>query len=67
MSDSMFVNAFTRYGWTEEYIDIDEVAYVDFEKGQICLKAHDAQIPRTLIADIGSLYGVEQALLRNRR
>ena len=67
MSDSVFINAWTRYGWTEEYIDINEVAYVDFEKGQICLKAHDAQIPRTLIADIGSLYGVEQALLRNRR
>ena len=67
MSDSVFIYAFTRYGWVEECIDIDEVAYVDFEKSQICLKAHDAQIPRTLIADIGSLYGVEQDLLRNRR
>lgn len=67
MSNSVFINAYTIYGWVEEYIDIDEVAYVDFEKGQICLKGHDAQIPRTLIADIGSLYGVEQALLRNRR
>ena len=67
MSDSVFIYAFTRYGWVEEYIDINEVAYVDSEKGQICFKAYDAQIPRTLIADIGSLYGVEQALLRNRR
>lgn len=67
MSDSVFIYAFTRYGWTEECIDVDEVAYVDFEKGLICFKAHDAQIPRTLIADIGSLYGVEQALLRNQR
>lgn len=67
MSNSVFINAYTRYGWVEEYIDIDEVAYVDFGKGQICLKGHDAQIPRALIADIGSLYGVEQALLRNRR
>lgn len=67
MSDSVFIYAFTRYGWTEECVDIDEVAYVDFEKGLICLKAHDARIPRTLIADIGSLYSVEQALLRNRR
>ena len=67
MSNSVFINAYTRYGWVEEYIDIDEVAYVDFEKSQICLKAHDARIPRALIADIGSLYGVEQALLRNRR
>lgn len=60
MNDSIFVDAYTRYGWTEE-------CYVDFEKGQICLKAHDARIPRTLIADIGSLYGVERTLLRNRR
>lgn len=67
MNDSIFVDAYTRYGWTEECIDIDEVAYVDFEKGQICLKAHDARIPRTLMADIGSLYGVERTLLRNRR
>ena len=46
MSDSVFIDAFTRYGWVEECIDIDEVAYVDFVKGVICLKAHDAQIPR---------------------
>nr|DAL07004.1 MAG TPA: Class II histocompatibility antigen, alpha domain [Caudoviricetes sp.] len=64
MSDSVFVDAFTRYGCVEECIDIDEVAYVDFEKGQICLKAHDAQIPRTIQTTLGTLYNVEKALLR---
>lgn len=67
MSDSMFVNAFTRYGWTEEYVDIDEIAYVDFEKGLICLKAHDAQIPRMIQTASIDLRNVEKALLRNRR
>lgn len=67
MSDSVFINVYTRYGLTEECIDIDDVAYVDFEKGQICLKAHDAKIPRTIPTSLGSLYGVERALLRNRR
>lgn len=38
MSDSVFIDSFTRYGWTEECIDVDDVAYVDFEKCQICLK-----------------------------
>ena len=46
MSDSVFVDAFTSYGWVEECIDLDDVAYVDFEKGCICLKAHDALIPQ---------------------
>ena len=32
MSDSVFVDAFTSYGWVEECIDLDDVAYVDFEK-----------------------------------
>ena len=64
MSDSVFIDAWSRYGWTEECIDIDEVAYVDFEKGQIYLKAHDAQIPRTIQTTLGTLYGVEKALLR---
>lgn len=64
MSDSVFVDAWARYGWTEECIDIDEVAYVDFEKGQICLKAHDALIPRTIQTTLGTLYNVEKALLR---
>ena len=67
MEDSVFIDAFTRYGWTEECIDIDEVAYVDFENGLICMKAHDAQIPRKIPTSMGSLYGVEKALLRNRR
>ena len=67
MSDSVFIYAFTRYGWTEECIDLDEIAYVDFEKGQICLKGHDAHIPRMIPTSLGSLYGVERALLRNRR
>ncbi len=67
MNDSIFVDAYTRYGWTEECIDIDEVAYVDFEKGHICLKAHDARIPRMISTTTGTLYNVEKALLRNRR
>ena len=67
MSDSVFIYAFTRYGWTEECIDIDEVAYVDFEKGLICLKAHDARIPRTIQSTPIDLRNVEKALLRNRR
>lgn len=66
MSDNVFIDAYTRYGWTED-IDINEVAYVDFENGQICLKAHDALIPRMIPTTLGSLYGVEKALLRNRR
>lgn len=67
MSDSVFIDAFSRYGRVEECIDIDEVAYVDFEKCQICLKAHDARIPRTIQTTLGTLYNVEKALLRNRR
>lgn len=67
MNDSVFINVFTRCGMVEECIDLDEVAYVDFEKGQICLKAHDALIPRTIPTSLGSLYGVEKALIRNRR
>lgn len=67
MSNSVFVNAFTRYGWTKEYIDIDEVAYVNFDKSQICLKAHDARIPRMIQTTSVDLYNVEKALLRNRR
>lgn len=67
MSDNVFIYAFTRYGWTEECIDVDEVAYVDFEKSQICLKAHDARIPRMIQTTSVDLYNVEKALLRNRR
>lgn len=67
MSDSVFVCAFTRYGWTEECIDIDEVAYVDFEKDQICLKAHDARIPRMIQTTSVDLCNVVKASLRNRR
>ena len=48
MSDIVFIDSFTRYGGTEECIDLDDVAYVDFERGEICLKAHDARIPRTI-------------------
>lgn len=62
MRDSVFIYALTRYGWTEECIDIDEVSYVDFEKCQICLKAHDARIPRMIQTTLGSLYGVKKAL-----
>ena len=67
MSNSVFINAWTRYGWIKEYIDINEVAYVDFEKGQICLKAHDVRIPRMIQTASVDLYNVEKALLRNRR
>ena len=64
MIDIVFVDAFTRYGWVKECIDLDDVAYVDFEKGCICLKAHDALIPRTIQTTLGTLYNVEKALLR---
>lgn len=67
MSNSVFINAFTRSGWIEECIDIDEVAYVDYEKGLICLKAHDARIPRTIQSTSVDLRNVEKALLRNLR
>lgn len=67
MSDIVFIDSFTRYGWTKECIDLDDVAYVDFEKGQICLKAHDARIPRTIQTTLGTLYNVEKAMLRNQR
>lgn len=66
MSDSVFISAWTRYGWTEECIDIDDVAYVDFENGQICLKAYDARIPRTIRTTLGTLYNVEKAMLKNQ-
>lgn len=67
MSDSVFIYAFTRYGWVEECIDIEEVAYVDFDKGLICLKAHDAHIPRTIQSTSVDFCNVEKALLRNQR
>lgn len=67
MNYSVFIDSFKRDSWTKECIDLDDVAYVDFEKGQICLKAHDARIPRMIPTNLGSLYGVEKALLRNRR
>lgn len=66
MSDIVFIDSFKRYGWTEECIDLDDVAYVDFEKGQICLKAHDARIPRTIQTTLETLYNVEKSMLRNR-
>lgn len=62
MSDSVFIDALTRYGLVEELIDIDEVAYVDFEKGQICLKAHDALIPRMIPVTRSSLLRVKNDL-----
>lgn len=67
MSNSVFIYAFTRYGWVEECIDIDEVVYVDFEKGQMYLKAHDARIPRMIQTTSVDLYNVKKALLRNLR
>lgn len=47
-----------------DFFNIDDVAYVDFEEGCICLKAHDAKIPRTIQTTLGTLYNVEKALLR---
>ena len=67
MSNIVFIDSFTRYGWTEVCIDLEEIAYVDFEKGQICLKAHDARIPRTIQTTLGTLYNVEKAMIRNQR
>lgn len=67
MSNSVFIYAFTRYGWVGECIDIDEVACVDFEKSQIWLKAHDARIPRVIQTTSVDLYNVKKALLRNLR
>lgn len=67
MSDIVFIDSFKRDSWTKECIDLDDVAYVDFEKGQICLKEHDARIPRTIQTTLGTLYNVEKILLRNRR
>lgn len=67
MSDHIFVTAYGNYGPVDECIDVDEVAYVDFEKCQICLKAHGARIPRTIQTTLGTLYNVEKVLLRNRR
>lgn len=64
MSDHIFVTAYGNYGPVDECIDIDEIAYVDFEKGQICLKAHDARIPRMIPTNLGSLYAVEKALIK---
>lgn len=67
MSDIVFIDSFNRYGWTEECIDLDDVAYVDFEKCQICFKAHGAQIPRTIQTTLDSLYRIKKALLKNIR
>ena len=67
MSNSVFIYAFTRYGWVGECIDIDEVACVDSEKCQIWLKAHDARIPRMIQTTSVDLYNVKKALLRNLR
>lgn len=64
MSNSVFIYAFTRYGWTKECIDVDEIAYVDFEKSQICLKAHDAQIPRMIQTTSLDLCNIEKVLIR---
>nr|DAT18433.1 MAG TPA: hypothetical protein [Caudoviricetes sp.] len=62
MFGSVVVDMVTNNGLVEEFIDIDEVAYVDFEKGLICFKAHDALIPRMIPVTRSSLLRVKNAL-----
>lgn len=62
MFGSVVVDVITNVGLVEEFIDVDEVAYVDFEKELICFKAHDALIPRMLQVTRSSLLRVKRAL-----
>ncbi|REK93581.1 hypothetical protein DXN33_02260 [Streptococcus sp. NM] len=62
MFGSVVVDVITNDGLVEEFIDVDEVAYVDFEKELICFKAHDALIPRMLQVTRSSLLRVKRAL-----
>lgn len=62
MFGSIVVDVITNDGLVEEFIDVDEVAYVDFEKELICFKAHDALIPRMIPVTRSSLLRVKKAL-----
>lgn len=62
MFGSVVVDIVTNNGLVEELIDIDEVAYVDFNKELICFKAHDALIPRMIPVTRSSLLRVKKAL-----
>ena len=62
MFGSVVVDTVTNNGLVEEFIDIDEVAYVDFDKELICFKAHDALIPRIMPVTRSSLLRVKNAL-----
>lgn len=62
MFGSVVVDVITNDGLVEEFIDVDEVAYVDFEKELICFKAHDALIPRMIPVTRSSLLRVKNAL-----
>ena len=62
MFGSVVVDVITNDGLVEEFIDVDEVAYVDFEKELICFKAHDALIPRMIPVTRSSLLRVKTAL-----
>lgn len=62
MFGSVVVDVITNDGLVEEFIDVDEVAYVDFEKELIRFKAHDALIPCMLQVTRSSLLRVKRAL-----
>lgn len=62
MFGSVVVDVITNDGLVEEFIDVDEVAYVDFEKELIRFKAHDDLIPRMLQVTRSSLLRVKRAL-----
>lgn len=62
MIESVFVEMLTNNGLVEEFIDVNEVAFVDFDKELICFKAHDALIPRMIPMTRSSLLRVKNAL-----
>lgn len=62
MIGSVFVEMLTNNGLVEEFIDVNEVAFVDFAKELICFKAHDALIPRMIPVTRSSLLRVKKAL-----
>lgn len=62
MIESVFVEMLTNNGLVEEFIDVNEVAFVDFDKELICFKAHDALIPRMIPVTRSSLLRVKNAL-----
>ena len=62
MIGNVFVEILTNNGLVEEFIDVNEVAFVDFDKELICFKAHDALIPRMIPVTRSSLLRVKNAL-----